>query len=80
MTLETRCKGEFEQPAQPKYKRGDIVTYTDHQERLQRGEILRIEANWNYGVKPSVFYVVTHPTYRNRRFCTWEESIKGKIS
>jgi hypothetical protein len=72
-------------PVQPKFNLGDRVRYIDRDQRLQRGEVQRIEATWvNWGTdctdtKPHISYQVSHPTYRNGRMHLGEDRILGHV-
>lgn len=67
--------------AAPKYSVGQAVRYHDRQDRLQTGEITRIEASWSsWSREPLVIYSLYHPTYRSNNFYTTDERIYGAAS
>lgn len=65
------------QYAVPAYDIDDVVAYHDRQGRLQRGEVMAVEASWRGrpGRAPLIVYTVRHPTYANRRFYTTADDI-----
>lgn len=52
----------------PKFAFGQVVHYTDHHGRPQTGSVKRITAHWHPDGSAYVSYVVSHPTYRGKRF------------
>lgn len=66
--------------AKPKYERGQRVVYVDSHDRVQRGEVLSIEAQWpgwsQAGCDPYVYYRVWHPSYRNNQTSLSESGIR----
>lgn len=68
-----------EQGATPKFPRGSVVTYFDRQDRLQRGEVLNIDAHWpgysDAGTPPYFVYAVSHPSYRNNSMYIGEDKL-----
>lgn len=63
--------------AAPKHAVGQTIIYEDYQGRLQKGEVLRIEAHWYNTGDPLIIYTVYHPTYRNNRHYAGEDRVKG---
>lgn len=64
--------------ASPIYSIGEVVNYTDHHDRIQVGEVLRIVASWNgYRDDPLVTYTLRHPTYRGNHFYGGPDKING---
>ena len=75
--LEKRCGPMV--PAAPKFAIGDRVSYRDHHNRDQVGEVLNLSATWSpyleNGDDPAIYYVVRHPTYANNRHCAAERDL-----
>lgn len=67
-------------PADPKYGLGEVVRYVDRQQRIQRGEVLAVEASWRWSDDPLIIYTLHHPSYRNNRCYATIDAIAGRAA
>ncbi|OUE50305.1 hypothetical protein [Citrobacter amalonaticus] len=62
---------------QPQYNVGEVVNYTDRQNRKQSGKVLHIEGKWTAFGSVYLIYTVQHPSYRNGQMHCGEDVIEG---